>query len=96
MINTFDAVAIQDPFSHEVAPKQMTGEDTPKNMHDIGGNGKSCAIPKKIDDLVYAKTRYIPNFAPFCIYIPKTELMFKMMRACIGIKDPKDLWFNQE
>ena len=44
---------------------------------------------------VYAQSRYNKEYSPFQIYIPKTDLMFKMMRACVGVKQPRDLWFNQ-
>lgn len=30
------------------------------------------------------------------IYIPKKEIMLKMMRACIAVKKPEDLWINQD
>ena len=54
MINTFECLGMQDPFSHEVATKQETGEKTPTNTHDTAGNGKSCTLPKNPDDYVYA------------------------------------------
>ena len=42
---------------------------------------------------MYKDSRLKKDFAPFVIYVPKRCLMFKMMRACIGVKNEKDLWF---
>jgi len=47
-------------------------------------------------DFVYADTRYCKEHSPHCIYIPSKKLMLKIMRACIGIKNAKDLWFQYE
>jgi len=35
---------------------------------------------------------YRPVYSPKLIYIPNIEIMFKIMHACIGIRDPYDLW----
>ncbi len=43
------------------------------------------SMPKYYTDLVYSDSRYIPNFSPYCIYIPKKEIMAKLMRACIAV-----------
>jgi hypothetical protein len=29
------------------------------------------------------------------IYIPRKEIMWKLMKACIGVSDEKELWFNR-
>ena len=31
---------------------------------------------------------------PKQIYIPKKMMMLSIMRSCIGVNDPKDLWVN--
>jgi hypothetical protein len=49
--------------------------------------------PELITDMVYHQDRLIPGFIPWAIYIPRREIMFKMMRACIGIKDKHQLWY---
>ena len=51
--------------------------------------------PKEYTDLVYSMSRYVKGESPKCIYFPSRKLMFKMMRACIGITKEDDLWFNQ-
>ena len=60
-----------------------------------GGNGESAKIPINPDEDVYAPSRYSPDYSPLLIYIPKKEVMFKMMRACIGVKCTSDLWINR-
>ena len=27
-----------------------------------------------------------------CVYLPSDYLLFKMMKACIGVSEPEDLW----
>ena len=49
--------------------------------------------PKEYQDLVYFPDRFVKGESPKCIYFPCRKLMFKMMRACIDIKNEKDLWF---
>ena len=49
---------------------------------------------KGVSDDVYAETRYRPEYSPLSIYIPNNELMFKLMRACIAVRNPTDLWFQ--
>ena len=53
------------------------------------------AIPTSEGDLVYRSDRYIDGQSPKCIYIPSKLILWKMMRACLDIKDTKDLWFKQ-
>ena len=36
-----------------------------------------------------------PN-SPIPVFIPNAAVMWKMMRACIAVKRPEDLWVNQE
>ena len=51
--------------------------------------------PVSYDDLVYDRSRLKnATFPPFLIYLPRKELMFKLMRACIGVNHERELWFN--
>ena len=43
---------------------------------------------------VYPPSRMTEEM-PRPIYIPKKELMFIMMRSCIDIRKPEDLWVNK-
>ncbi len=53
MINTFECLGIQDPFQHEAVPKHGIGEESPTNVDNTAGNGRSCILPKKPNDYVY-------------------------------------------
>ena len=58
-------------------------------------DGDNLKLPELVTDWVYPEERLgFKNHAPFQIYIPKKEIMLKMMRACIGVKKPADLWVN--
>ena len=43
--------------------------------------------PVFINDFVYDEKRMVEGQVPFMIFMPKKEVMFKLMRACIGVKD---------
>ena len=47
-------------------------------------------------DLIYNKVHYNEKFTPICIEIPTTALLFKFMKACIGVKNKEDLWVWQQ
>jgi hypothetical protein len=51
-------------------------------------------MPTKPEDLVYFRSRYIEGFSPYCVYIPKKEIMLKLMRACVAVPKSEDLWIN--
>ena len=42
----------------------------------------------------YQYCRYVKEHSPACLYIPSKQVMFKLMRACIHVEGPQDLWFN--
>ena len=55
----------------------------------------SFKIPENIfEDQVYSSHRMIKHKAPFMVYIPRREMMFKMMRLTIGVVEEYNLWFN--
>ena len=83
-INSLNKIGIADPFPD--SDRVITCND------DLPAEEKLPEVPS---DMVYGETRYIDGFSPYCIYIPQQEIMFKLMRACIGVKDEKDLWFNR-
>ena len=45
-------------------------------------------MPEAPEHNVYDKSRYIYWLAPYTIYIPRREIMMKIMRACIGVTHP--------
>ena len=59
--------------------------------------GYESTLDKTCVNLVYHINRYIEDCSPMCVYIPSNEVMFKMMRACLEVKEIKDLWmFNEK
>jgi hypothetical protein len=56
-------------------------------------NNEEFSIPIKEDDLVYGNDRYIYKNSPNMLYFPSKSLLFKLMRACVGIVNEDDLWF---
>lgn len=60
-----------------------------------GGDGPGPKIPADKDDYAYAESRLIKGFIPTVVYVPTKEMMFKMMRACIGVTKVQDLWINK-
>lgn len=51
---------------------------------------------KQPHHLIYKPSRFDEKRSPNCIFLPSQELLFKMMRACIGAESPKDLWIYDE
>jgi len=51
-------------------------------------------IPVNDDDLIYHEERYFRKYSPTVAYFPSNLMLFKIMRACIDITRPEDLWFN--
>jgi len=70
-------------------------DDESKTILNNADLSPADKLPEVPGDMVYGPTRYIENFSPYCVYIPKQEMMFKIMRACVNVKDPMDLWFNR-
>jgi len=77
-VNSFESIWMHDPFPDE----------------DLVHCDEAYRIRKSKDTLVYPERRMSANDSPPMIFIPNMQIMFKLMRACIGVKDPKDLWFN--
>ena len=83
VINSFQTIGWSDPFPHD-------------DEFIIGSldDGDNLVVPEEPLDLVYAESRYTPDHSPLCIYVPKKEIMLKMMRACVEVKKPDNLWFH--
>ena len=48
-------------------------------------------LPEEVDgqiQLVYPENRYVEGNSPYTMYIPSIEVMFKLMRSCICVKEP--------
>ena len=72
-INSFQTVGWADPYP-----------DDDKFIKGSLDDGDNLKIPERPDDWVYPKERISQEISPFQIYIPKKEIMLKMMRACIS------------
>ena len=77
-INTFEMLGIWDPFPLE----NYSGQPEYRQpAHDV--------------DLVYSHMRLAKKMcSPLCVYIPTKEIMFKIQRACIGVKKAEELWYH--
>ena len=65
----------------------------PFPKEDVGFTPK---IPEAFTDHVYPEQRMnMADASPMCIYIPNRIITFKIIRACIDVKTPEDLWFNK-
>ena len=84
LINSFWSLGWPDPYPNDEDLLIGSADDVPRDFR----------LPLKPSDDVYAPSRYIQQ-SPYCIYIPKKEVMLKIMRACVAVKDPADLWINR-
>lgn len=42
-------------------------------------------------------SKYKEEVSPDSVYLPSNELLFKMMRACVGCEEVEDLWiYNKQ
>ena len=86
LIDSLYRIGMADPFPNNPNLIITCNDDLPaeeKMVTEVGQN-------------VYGETRYIKGFSPYCIYIPTKDVMFKLMRACVGVKHVEDLWFNRQ
>ena len=47
-------------------------------------------------NLTYQLDRYNEEFSPMCVYIPTNDILFKLMRATIGVDKVQDIWIFNE
>ena len=84
VIGSFHKIGWNDPFAHEELNSDLESE-IPKPELNI-----------EIDTPVYNLKRLVPGMSPSCLWMPKKELMVKLMRACINARTKNDLWFNRK
>lgn len=51
-------------------------------------------LPQNPEDMAYPRSHMKEAVTPLGIFIPRRELLLKMMRACIGVTDKNQLWYN--
>ena len=49
-------------------------------------------LPSSEEDLVYRIDRYNEENSPVVTYFPSKLVLYKLMRACIGVESEEDLW----
>lgn len=94
LIKRFEDIGWVDPFPDDCLDVNYVTEDD--EYTSGGGDGPGPCIPADKDAYAYAESRLIKGFIPTVIYVPSEEMMFKMMRACIGVTDKKDLWIYKQ
>ena len=77
-INNLKTVGFIDPFEKEEKANNAKGKLPDKS---------------KPTNNVYPMKRYIKDWSPLCLYIPSKDILFKLMRACVGAEQETDLWF---
>jgi len=50
------------------------------------------------DKLIYPDYKYhaSKSRSPTCIYMPSRPLLLKILRACMGVNEVEELWFNRK
>ena len=77
----FQSIGLPDPF-----PEEDTQD---LEYQQILGNNEIV-----IKDLVYPDCRFNVDYSPRTIFMPTKQVMFKMIRACLGCDGPQDLWYR--
>ena len=80
LIDDCEEIGIKDPFP--------TDNDGPNNS--------IIKIPEKASDFVYPMPRMVFGLSPTTIIMPSKKMLFKLMRACIGVSSLEELWFNNK
>ena len=75
-INSFEQLGFADPFPSD--PSGLSKQQLQKFQ----------SLPKSADKLVYPESKYVQGQFPMMIFIPRTEIVLKLMKACIGLSDP--------
>ena len=79
LVSNWESIGWNDPFPNDKEYKFARQE---------------FKMPKSVNDMVYPPHFFNPQYSPNCIYIPTRVMMFKIMRACVEVKDPGELWIN--
>lgn len=83
LINSFRTVGWSDPFPDE--GETIIGSRLEEFLN--------LFVHEDAQDLVYEPSRYCKEHSPLHLYVPKKEVMLKIMRACIGVNKITDFWF---
>ena len=78
LITDFNTIAWPDL----TFPKEHFIDDPDSNTETLENN------------MIYPPYKYTSTTPPLCIFLPSEQLMLKIMRMCIGIKDRSELVIN--
>ena len=76
---------MHDPFMDDHKTVNGSLDDQDPNLN--------IALHEKFDSLAYHQNRFTAGQSPICLFIPRKEIMLKLMRACIYVAQPNNLWF---
>lgn len=82
-INCFKQIGLEDPFPND--HETLTGSNNYNVFHAFD----PCIS-------VYPETRMMKKHSPVCLYIPRREIMLKLMRASIGVYNESELWIYSQ
>ena len=51
---------------------------------------------KKVDYFYPEHKIHNPDYIPSMIYMPRKDIMVKLMRSCLDVKEKQNLWVNKE
>ena len=58
------------------------------------GDKAIMSSPEKVSQDVYHPSRYLKEQSPNVNFIPRQDIMWKLMRSCIGVTDADYLWVH--
>ena len=48
------------------------------------------------EKLIYPEHKYNSEQSPTCVYMPSRPMILKILRACMGVEQVEELWFNRD
>ena len=61
-----------------------------------GSETEGSAAAQATVDISYDPQRYDEVCSPMCVLVPHRDVLFKMMKACVGVEKVQDLWMYNE
>jgi hypothetical protein len=86
-VNSFASIGIKDPFPRDSITLNYSISDTHSNVF---------TRMTSADSMAYPHIKYINGIIPDMIFLPRLEIMFKIIRACVCVSSPKELWFKNK
>ena len=91
VVSSFTQIGIEDPFPQE---EYKFEEDIPEVCYEPTVQPETEKI--RWSKLIVDECRInMEDCSPECLYIPSKQVLLKLMRACIDVKDESELWFNR-